>query len=90
MNYDNYQNYSLPTIRNEDWKYTDLSQLAKQGFSLINNRTKEVHDDAIKRVNAYIKQFCANSETIIVILDGVYSETTREVGRGLARWIWKS
>ena len=81
----NYSNYNLPTIRSEDWKYTDLSHLAKQNFELLDYKQSAVNivSTISSEVKKYIDSLNLNTdENLLIFVDGVYcpdlSKTTKD------------
>lgn len=62
------QTMAFPTLRNEEWKYTNMERVLKQGFSLATNRK------GLEKGNTKFQEVLEQLPHRIVFVDGKYDE----------------
>src|SRR5215207_2991134 len=64
---DRFEQLGFPSVREEDWKYTNLASLAKEEFVPITSRSSESHDP--QRF-----EYPETAEAHLVVVDGFLRE----------------
>lgn len=70
---DEFQNFGFPTTKNEEWKYTNVAELQKHSFDILNQKSKLTKTEVEKH---FIPQLIANN---LVILNGVFRSDLSDI-----------
>jgi len=64
----------IPTVKDEEWKYTSLATLADQTFEIASNDVPQINPDVLAK-------YCDNREINIVLINGVFSKDLSNVDK---------
>ncbi len=70
---DRFTKIGVPTVKNEEWKYTNILPVVDQKYSISKNNT-------LKEIDDYNK-YCTDSEIKVVFVNGVFSDELSNIDK---------